>query len=485
MADQISAPVVEGPLTAQTTPVEPGVTHELPFTRRAAWASGSLGTAAFTNAFALFGLFFMTNMLGIAAGVAGALIFVSKLYDAFSDPIMGGISDGFKKLNRERRLFLLPGAVLSGLMFAAFFFLPTLEGGWGVALTFLTLIGMSTAFTIYAVPYLAMPPEIEPTYQGRTKLMSYRVFFIMIGVLLGSAGAPFLVSLMDEPRNGYRLAAAVVATLIVLSGLSAYFGTRGLEKTSRSAGAEDVQPSVFASLLDDPFGKIAGIFSNAPFRILTLVKLLQLAVLAIILAATPYFFRYVLELGNATIGIYFSVFGMMGILMIPVLRFAIAKFGKKTAYIRFLALYALGVASWIVWTPAEPEIFLYLRAAFIGTVSTGALFCVLALLPDTMEYDRLASGEAREGAMSGIFTLVEKVSGAIGPLIVGVMLQSMGLIASYAPDVVQPASAILAIKLCASLVPAGLTLLCIPLMLTYKLDEDALNEARLAANQGS
>ncbi|MEM8937076.1 MAG: MFS transporter, partial [Pseudomonadota bacterium] len=156
----------------------------------------------------------------------------------------------------------------------------------------------------------------------------------------------------------------------------------------------------------------------------------------------------------------------------------IARLGKKTAYIRFLALYAAGVASWIVWTPAEPEFLLYARAAFIGTVSTGALFCVLALLPDTMEYDRLVSGEAREGAMSGIFTLVEKVSGAIGPLIVGVLLQAMGLVASYAPDVVQPPSAILAIKLCASLVPAGLTLLCIPMMFLYRLDQEKLDAAR-------
>ncbi|MEM6913279.1 MAG: MFS transporter, partial [Pseudomonadota bacterium] len=420
MTDQTSAPVVEGPLTAQRETLDPSATFELPFSRRAAWASGSLGTAAFTNAFALFGLFFMTNMLGIAAGVAGGLIFVSKLYDAFSDPIMGGISDGFKKLNRERRLFLLPGAVLSGLMFVVFFFLPTLQGGWGVVLTFLTLIGMSTAFTVYAVPYLAMPPEIEPTYQGRTKLMSYRVFFIMIGVLLGSAGAPVLVSLMEEPRDGYRLAAVVLAVFIILSGLVASLGTRGLEKPAQAKGGAGVQPSVFASLLDDPLAKIVGIFSNAPFRVLTLVKLLQLAVLAIILSATPYFFRYVLELGNATIGVYFSVFGLSGIVMIPLLRFSIARWGKKTAYMRFLALYAMGVASWIVWSPSEPEIFLYLRAAFIGTVSTGALFCVLALLPDTMEFDRLASGEAREGAMSGIFTLVEKVSGAIGPLIVGV-----------------------------------------------------------------
>ncbi|MEM8936155.1 MAG: MFS transporter, partial [Pseudomonadota bacterium] len=209
MTDQVSAAVT----TTGDAGLSPTVTGDLPLKGRLAWASGSLGTAAFTNAFALFGLFFMTNILGIAAGVAGALIFFSKLYDAVSDPVMGGVSDAFKKLNRERRLFLLPGAILSGLAFAAFFFLPSLPGFWGAALTFLTLIFMSTAFTIYAVPYLAMPPEIEPTYQGRTKLMSYRVFFIMIGVLIGSAGAPFLVSTMEAPRDGYQFAALVLGAV--------------------------------------------------------------------------------------------------------------------------------------------------------------------------------------------------------------------------------------------------------------------------------
>jgi Na+/melibiose symporter-like transporter len=35
----------------------------------------------------------MTNYLGIAAGLAGSLIGLSKFYDMISDPVMGQISD--------------------------------------------------------------------------------------------------------------------------------------------------------------------------------------------------------------------------------------------------------------------------------------------------------------------------------------------------------------------------------------------------------
>ena len=172
------------------------------------------------------------------------------------------------------------------------------------------------------------------------------------------------------------------------------------------------------------------------------------------------------------------VFGLSGIVAIPFIRFFIKAINKRNAYIIFLFLYAIGLFSWYFWTADEAIILFYARAVLIGVVSTGTMFCALSLLPDTMEYDRLISGKSREGTMSGVFTLVEKFASAVGPLIVGVLLQTTGLITSRDVMTVQPEAALNAIHLAASVIPGVMTLLCIPVLLKYRLTAEMLEEAR-------
>ena len=224
--------------------------------------------------------------------------------------------------------------------------------------------------------------------------------------------------------------------------------------------------------------RFIAVFDTKPFAVLTLVKLLQFVVLAIVLASFPYFFLFVLKKTTGELGTYMGLFSVSGIIAIPFIRIFIGHIGKRTAYIVFLTLYAVGLFSWYFWSPVEPALWFYARAILIGIVSTGTLFCALALLPDTMEYDRLTSGQSREGTISGVFTLVEKVSSAFGPLLVGVMLQATGLIASQDPLTVQPEQALNAIHLAASVIPAGLTLLCILVLLKYRLTAQMLQDLR-------
>jgi len=81
--------------------------------------------------------------------------------------------------------------------------------------------------------------------------------------------------------------------------------------------------------------------------------------------------------------------------------------------------------------------------------------------------------------MSGVFTLVEKVSSALGPFTVGIILESQGLIVRPGEIVVeQPEKVLTAIKLSYSLIPAAITLCCIPVLLFYRLDDKELEQAR-------
>ena len=445
------------------------------------WASGSLAPGLLFNAMALFSLFFMTTILGIGAATAGLLIFASKLFDGITDPAMGAISDRTRHRWGPRRPYLAWGALLMGASFAVFFNLPAVEGVAVVWLALAALLLYSASYTVFTVPYLAMPPDIATSYDGRTRVMSFRVFFLMVGVLAGSAGAPVIVQSMGGGAEGFRLLGLLLGGLAAAMGLVAFFGSRPLPFPK----ALDSRGESFGKLALSPFVDMVAVLRNQPFLQLTLVKLCQLAVLAVALACTPYFFTFVLQRSPADIGIYLLVFGLSGIASLALWRPVIARFGKKSTYMALLVAYAAGMGSWFFWQPGEAEVFFYARAVFIGMASTGTVLCALALLPDTMEYDRLSCGRSRDGIMSGVFTLVEKLAGAIGPLVIGSLLGAMGLVTGRDPDIVQPESALFAVKLGMSVVPAVFCLAAIPFLMAYRLDRQGLEEARLQAAQTS
>ena len=297
----------------------------------------------------------------------------------------------------------------------------------------------------------------------------------MMGVLVGAVIAPKLVEL----PGGYRLMGIIIGSIVVVAGGIAFLGIRKFDATLPLP--EPTQES-FVQMALKSASQFMSVFETKPFTVLTLVKLLQFVVLATVLASFPYFFTFVLRKSFAEFGTYMGLFSVSGIIAIPFIRLIIGAMGKRSAYVGFLTLYAIGLLSWYFWTPSEPEIFFYARAVLIGVVSIGTLFCALALLPDTMEYDRLISGQSREGTISGVFTLVEKVASAFGPLLVGLILQATGLITSKNPLsdtlTVQPDQALTAIRLAASVIPALITLLCIAVLLKYRLTAQMLADLK-------
>ncbi|MEQ8410803.1 MAG: MFS transporter [Erythrobacter sp.] len=441
------------------------------------WASGSFATGALFNAMALFALFVMTSFLGISPALAGTIILVARIYDGIIDPLIGALSDRTRHRWGPRRIYLLIGAIALGASFALFFNLSAL-GLQGSAAAFAAtalLLLYSTAYSIFTIPYLAMPPDIAPGYDARTRLMSFRVFFLLAGVTAGSAGAPALVEAIGTPEQGYRAMGTALGLAAAGLCLIVFLGAARLPTPERPAppGGLDAR-----ALLVSPFTDTGRVFANAPFRLLTLVKLCQLAVLSTVLACTPYFFGLVLGLGTARIGAYFGLFSIAGIISVPLWRWVIARFGKRETYLVLLVLYGAGLASWFAWVPGEPEWLLHARAVLIGAFSTGTLLCALAMLPDTMEYDRLASGEGREGVMSGVFTFVENVAGALGPFIVGLLLEGGGLVTGQGPDAVQPPAVLAAVQWGVSLVPAVFCFAALPLLWRYRLDQGMLDAMR-------
>jgi len=124
-------------------------------------------------------------MLGLSPLWVSMAMMLFRVYDAFTDPVMGWISDNTRTRWGRRRPYLLVGALLCGLSMPLMWFVgpdwsPNQQVAWliGSGLVFFTCT------TIYLVPYFSFFYEISPDYNERTRVSSYSAFFAKMGTLI-------------------------------------------------------------------------------------------------------------------------------------------------------------------------------------------------------------------------------------------------------------------------------------------------------------
>src|SRR6188768_1500417 len=193
---------------------------------RVGYGLGSVATGTFGTVPGLMLLPYLTDTLGITAALAGVIVFAPKAWDVVLNPIAGRISDRSTDPRGPRRPFLLRGglalAVFFALMFASVDLGSTTADGLWVLVMFVLC---ATAYAFFQVPYVAMPAEITSSYDERTRLMTWRVAILAFTIMLAGATAPVIRDAVGG-RDGYRVMGVVMATVIVVGVLAAWWGTR-------------------------------------------------------------------------------------------------------------------------------------------------------------------------------------------------------------------------------------------------------------------
>jgi len=444
-------------------------TERLPVPLCLGFGIGSFGIAILLNTVTTFFPALMTTVLGQSAALAGLLLTVSKLYDAFADIAIGAASDRTRSVLGRRRPFLLAGAVIGGLSFLLIFIPPDLSG---LSLTLwmgMALIVYSTGYSLFAVPYVAMAGEMTDGYNERTRLLSYRAFFVMLGQLASSAGTAAIITYAGGGRGGYAAMGVATALLMSASMVASFFGTKK---------ARIVHPVAAAKAI--PRGDaLRSLVSNRPFVLLMLIKIGQYMGIAIINTTKLLFLLNVVHVGYVGLIHLTLVQNVVSALCVPLWGWAGQRFGKRPAYLAATAVLALAYLSWYWTGPGLSMPGIWWRGAANGVAAAGTTLLSVAMLPDVMEYDRLRTGLRREGIFSSVYSIVEKLSFALGAGIVGLLLAAGHYIPTMKGAIVaQPASAVTALYVGASLLPAAMVAISFILMLFYPLSEARLEAER-------
>jgi GPH family glycoside/pentoside/hexuronide:cation symporter len=431
------------------------------------WGIGTLGASLLLNGFSMLAAFYLTTVLGIAAATAAAVLFIAKLWDIVSNPIMGLISDATATRWGRRRPYLLLGGLVAGGAYALLYSAALTPLGSSLPAVALVVVLVGTGYTIFNVPYMAMPSEMVDDYHERTRMFSYRVFFIAIGTLIGGAAGQKIAEFFGGGAAGYAMMGLVIGVGIFVFMSAAFFGTAGARFTSRTGPRIGFAEQVRHGL------------RNRPFVALLLVKFTQLFGLFTGTAMAIFVVRFVI--GKQNPGDWMLWFGAMSLVgqiaTIPLWLALARRIEKQWTYMVATVLFCVVSLSWLLAGPDEPLWFFCLRAFLKGVGAAGLLLMGQSMLPDTIEYDFKRTGLRREGVFSALYSFVEKVAAAIAPSILLLVYAAYGF-ESKSP--VQTAEAIDGIRISAALLPCiyfGLSL--VPLWF-YRLTEAELKAAKAA-----
>ncbi|WP_210506791.1 MFS transporter [Naasia sp. SYSU D00057] len=439
----------------------------LPRRTVAGYAIGSLATGGFGTLPGLVLVYYLTDSLGVAAIAAGVLVTVAKVWDILIDPVIGALSDSDRARTGSRRRLMLVGGAAIPVLFALTFAVPGgLTGLPAAAWVLVAFLGAATAFSLFQVPYIALPAELTAGYDARTRLLTWRVVVLTFAIVLFGAGGPVLRGLADDPRTGY-LGMAVVAG--VLLGVGMLASTVVVPRGPRAP----VQRRGLAAGYREGWAVLR---RSAPFRALLAAFALQGLATGMMLAGAQYVATWVLRSEDAVTFVFLSLIAP-ALVFAPVWAAVSRRIGKERAFAIASVVFAVAVAALVLLAVAPGE-WAYVPVAVAGAAYAGMQSLPMAMLPDVISHDARTSGEDAAGAFGGVWTAGETTGMALGSTALTLVLAVTGYAERVAGVAVeQSPSAVLGIVLSFSIVPAAVVLLSLLPLSRYGLRRNDIERA--------
>ncbi len=397
---------------------------------------------------------FLMDHGGLSPLLAGLVVWIARIVDAFTDPAMGRISDTTRWRAGRRRPYFLIGALPFGIFFALMWVTVPFESQLLRFAYYSTVyVGVSLAMTCLSVPYLALLPEMATDYDERTSFNTFRSAAAVLGTLAAVAMKSVADALGGDDQAWTQTAtmAAVWITLPWLAVYAASFERPEYQNRNRIgflAGARTVS-------------------RHGAFRVLASFYILARIAVDLIGAMFLLYFAYWIgreEDFAPTLG----TFLLIVVAVLPAWLAVSRRFDKRSIFIVGTAWWSLTQVAIFLAQPDWPRWLMFTIPALAAIGYAVADLMPWAMLGDVIDEDELAAGDRREGVYVGFFMFLRKVGGATAVLAIGAILQLAGF-ASHAIASEQSPQALQTIRVLTSLVPMALLLASIAVATRYPL----------------
>ncbi len=365
-----------------------------------------------------FVMIYLTNTVGLSAGIVGTLIAVSKLFDGFTDIFFGSMIDKTKSRLGKARPWMLYGYIGCAVTLAAIFAVPeslgrTAQYAWFfIAYTLLN----GVFYTANNIAYSALTSLVTKNSKERVQMGSYRFIFAFATSLLIQSVTIGFVAKCGGGAAAWRTVAIVYAGIGLIVNTVSVFSVKELPEEELTSGEKAEE---------EKYG-LAGAFrllaANKYYLMICGVYILQQLYTAMINSGI-YYMTYVLKNENL-----YGIFSWASnIPLIIALVFTPALVG------RWKGMYKLNLRGYMIAVFGRA---LVVFAGYIGSVPMMLAFTALAALgqgpwqgdmnaviASCSEYTFLTKGKRVDGTMYSCTSLGVKLGGGLGTAAAGWLLE--------------------------------------------------------------
>ena len=448
---------------------------KLPFKVKLAYGLSGYSSFITWTIFSLYGLYFFTDVVGMSAAFAGAIISLGTIWDAITDPIIGSISDNLKcKKGRRRPLIIgvaVPFVLISILLFTNFGLSESISKLYFV----IVILLYYTAQTVLDIASSALGSEMTLDYDERSSLATYKNFFCMVVVIIVSPTlmlATYFGKFFENSSFGWSCTLAIYMVIALACILILWKATKGYERYSENSnnkiGLRDVKE----------------LLKNKSVRIVMAIFALAVFGNTINLSLQVYYYSYYVQMTEAQIASVTMVVGIVSCVAAFGVDFLCKKFSKKAAWIIAVGVEALSMIALIGLIIRPGQVGLIYVLVILMALGLASVYQVpWSMIPDCVDVHQLATQKRTDGIIFGFIAFLQKVAGAIAIAAVGSTLTAIG----YTAAAEQTAETLQSMKYVYGFGCGGIFLITVLIVLLYPLSKkrhDDVLEAIDSRDQG-
>lgn len=411
-----------------------------------AYGLGDLGNNVAYGAMGFYLVFFLTDVAGLSPVWAGYIFMVVRMWNAVFDLIIGVLSDRTKTRYGRRRPYLLFGAIPLSISFALLWQL--LFTDMNKMIIYYTAAGIlfSTMYSLVAIPYNSLLPEMSQDYDERTSISGYKMALSFVGSLLSAMGVTLIVDTIYPGKSMYHVSypvmGVVLGIVIAATVLLAFLGTKERVEVKLPEHKDNFLKDIVSLIHLKEYRLVLGIFVG------------NMVGFDVIMALYIYFMKYALKVSSDISYIFMSIPLVFAVIVTPLWVKLSNRIGKQKTYI-ISAIYFLIPLVSCNFLPEAELLPIIIVVILIGAGISASQVLTFSILPDVVEVDELKNGVRREGIIYGSTMFFYKISSAVIVALVTSCMGLFGYVENAGDTVVQQSSgAISGIRLLISCVPA-------------------------------
>ena len=216
------------------------------------YGSGDIAGNVVYALLSAFVMVFLTDTIGLNAGIVGTLIAVSKIFDGVSDVVFGALIDKTKSKMGKARPWMLYGYFGCALCLIAIFCIPVNLGQTAqYAWFFIAYTVLNAGFyTANNIAYSSLTALITKNNSERVQMGSIRFMFAFGTSMLIQAVTVGFVAKLGGGAAAWRTVAIIYSIIGVISNTLSVLSVKELSEEELSEGHENAEAEEKYNLID-------------------------------------------------------------------------------------------------------------------------------------------------------------------------------------------------------------------------------------------